>query len=81
MDVYEVVTKLIGPIDPVGESHTDNSRLDNLKQLIDLTEQLVHDLTRVVPNKERPEYSMSRAGEVADNFLKELLEELVESQS
>ena len=29
MDIYEVIKKLVGEIDPVGDTGTDNARLDN----------------------------------------------------
>ena len=32
MDYYEVVKKLIGEVDPVGETHIDNERFENLKK-------------------------------------------------
>lgn len=36
MDIYEVVTKLVGPIDPAGETHTDKKRFENLKVMCDV---------------------------------------------
>ncbi len=41
MDIFEVVKKLIGPVDPVGASHIDEFRYDNLKNLTELTEKLL----------------------------------------
>lgn len=67
--VYEVVTKLIGPIDPIGETNADDDRFDNLKELAILVDKLVYDIDAVIPNKRRAEFSMKRAGEYADNFL------------
>ena len=71
MDIYEVVTKLIGPIDPVGESHTDGMRLENLAVMTDLIERLLLDVGGVVPNKARIEFSLRRAGEHAAEFMYE----------
>ena len=67
-DIYDVVVKLIGPINPVGESHTDDKRFKNLTVMVDLIEQLLTDIVYVIPAKERHEYSMKKAGEYADNF-------------
>lgn len=41
MDMIDVVMRLNGPIDPVGESHTDQRRLENLEALCDLTSLLL----------------------------------------
>ena len=68
MEIYDVVTKLVGGIDPVGETHTDNDRFENLKVMCDLVEKLLTDIDGVIPNKRRYEFSMKRAGEYADEF-------------
>lgn len=72
MELIDVVRKLIGPVDPVGETHTDNERFENLKQLTELVDYLVGDIDKVIVNKNRPEYSMKRAGEFAEHFLTKL---------
>ena len=40
MDVYEIVGKLVGPIDPIGETQTDERRFENLKVMTELKESL-----------------------------------------
>ena len=35
IDVYKVVKKLIGEIDPIGETQTDDERFENLKAMTD----------------------------------------------
>ena len=47
LDLYEVAEKLIGPIDPAGETHTDKRRLENLKTSCDLIYRLVSDVKYV----------------------------------
>lgn len=69
IDVLAVVRKLIGPVDPVGETHTDNARFANLKNLAELVDALVDDLDRVAMNHDRPEASMKRAGGFASAFM------------
>jgi hypothetical protein len=65
-----VVNKLIGPIEPVGETTTDEKRYENLKAQCELVEQLILDIQYVAKNnKDRHEHSMKRAGEYADRFL------------
>lgn len=72
MEVVDVVRKLIGPIDPVGESNEDDRRYENLKNLAHVVEQLICDIDRITPNKRRNEFSIKRAGEFADKFFDDL---------
>lgn len=68
--VEEFVMKLIGPIEPVGDSSVDPKRLENLKELCKLTELLVARIDRIGnENLRREEWSMKEAGKFADNFL------------
>lgn len=67
----DIVRKLIGPINPVGESYTDEERLENLKQLCNLVESLLLDIDEVAFHKNRPEYSIKRAGDYADKFIQD----------
>jgi len=73
MEIKDVVMKLIGPVEPVGESHTDDRRFNNLKELCDLVEELVTEINRVCPNRTCHEHSMKQAGEYAYRFLYERL--------
>lgn len=66
----DIVLKLIGPISPVGESGADEERLENLKKLCDLVDGLMFEIDHVASHKDRYEYSVKKAGEYADNFLK-----------
>ncbi len=47
MNMYEIVVKLIGWINPVGETNTDNDRFENLKESVELINALVSDLVAV----------------------------------
>jgi hypothetical protein len=69
MDYYEIMKKLIGNIEPVGESHTDDPRYGNLKEYMALAERLLVDIASVAGYADRPEYSMSRAGTLAKEYL------------
>lgn len=71
-DLYELVRKLNGSIKPVGMSHIDSISYKNLKNVIELTEQLFYDLKDVAEYKDRPEHSMNKAGKEARRFLDEL---------
>jgi len=70
MEIYDIVKKLIGEIDPVGETNTDDDRFENLKETTELVDRLLTDINRVeYKNKDRGEFSMKRAGEYAKKFL------------
>ena len=73
VDVYQVVKKLIGPIDPVGETHTDNHRFANLEATIQLVEMLHIEIDIVAYKfKDRQEASMKRAAERATKYLDDM---------
>jgi len=72
MTYEEIVMKLIGPVMPIGETNTDQNRFESLKHLCELVDRLVFTIDSVIPNKNRPEASMKKAGEYADKFLTDL---------
>ena len=74
MDFHEIVKKLIGEIDPVGETNTDNARFENLKAMTELVDELLSDIYRVARGNNRHEYSINRAGQFASSFLDEVRE-------
>jgi len=73
MDIHEIVKKLIGEIEPVGESNEDDRRYENLKALVMLTDKLMADIDDVATyNRSRIEFSMKRAGNYAKAFYDQL---------
>ena len=76
LDVRDVVLKLTGPIQPVGESNTDAFRLENIKQLTELIDDLITDVALQIHNADRPEASMRAIGKHAREFLRELRDSL-----
>lgn len=80
IDLVAVVKKLIGSIEPVGESHTDKKRLENLKEMTALIEELMHEVNGVAHNKSRHEDSMKQIGKHADGFIKYLVKEYAYSE-
>lgn len=74
MDIYEIVTKLVGRINPVGEANIDNERFENLKVMCELVEKLVVDIDTVgYSNKNAYEFSKKRAAEYSKKFITERL--------
>ena len=73
IDLYEVVTLLVGRIQPVGETREDERRLENLKEMCDLVERLVADIVRVeLDNNNAHQASMKKASNVARSCLEGL---------
>ena len=74
MDVYEVVKRLVGPINPLGETNADNIRFGNLKVLCELVNDLVSDIDEIgLHRRGRTGAGVKRAVEFSDNFLKNRL--------
>lgn len=74
MELYEIVKKLIGSIEPYGDSNIDEQRLSNINNHIILTQALIRDLIDVAEFKDRPEYSIKKLGTVAYDGLEEIKE-------
>ena len=78
-DIYAVVTKLVGKINPIAETTTDNARYENLKVMIDVTDRMVIDICRVATDYNTcPEYSRKRASDMATIYINGLIAELRE---
>lgn len=70
MNIEEIVMKLIGPVDPVGCTRTDETRLENLKKLTQLTEALVEKIERIAyDNKGSYQASLWAAADHCNKFL------------
>ena len=76
-NIYEINKKLIGKIEPQGETNIDNERFDNLKEMIDLTFKLIDEIVLVARHSNRSEFSISRAGKEANEFINSLRERLL----
>jgi uncharacterized protein YaaR (DUF327 family) len=77
MNHYDIVKKLIGEINPVGEHNEDERRYDNLIKLMSLVENLIYDIDDVgFKNKDRQEYSIKRASNACAEFIKRIKDNL-----
>jgi len=72
MEILDATRKLIGRIQPVGETYEDEERYVNLEQHEIVVMGLVEDLINVSEAKDRTEYSMKRSGECAYKILGEI---------
>lgn len=73
-NILEVINKLVGAINPVGESHTDGQRFENLKVMCDIVNDLVRQIDDVsYRNRDAYESSIQKASKYANTFLSETL--------
>jgi hypothetical protein len=69
MELYDIVMKLTGPVDPIGDSRVDAERQNNLKVLLDLVDKLLTKIDEVATdNKDRMEWSMKQAGQLCSKW-------------
>ena len=69
MDIYEVVKKLVGEIEPVGESHYDKKSFENLKVMIDLMDKIHTYLDTIAyENKDKQEFSIKQSVDFINKF-------------
>ncbi len=78
MTNYDIIKKLLGPIDPQKETNTDNERYENLEATIEIVDLLMRDIIATSQSKYRHEASMQKIGEKAYNYIAELHEEFQE---
>ena len=76
LSIYEIVTKLCGDIVPVGESYGDEKRLSNLQTTIELVDTIISEIEFVRGYKHNQAYSEQRIGVTADDFLRDMYEQL-----
>ena len=73
-EIIKVIDKLVGGIEPQGETIIDNERFENLKTLTEVLEHYHQKVYDVSYYKKRQEYSVKRAGEFADKFITDSVE-------
>lgn len=71
MKLIDVVMKLVGPIDAVGETSADAERLANLKDLTELVDHLLGRIANASVAAIRDEASMKAIGMHAMEFINE----------
>lgn len=70
--ILEVVSELIGYIEPYGDTRVDEIRYENQEKIIDLVTNGIEDLIENSKYRYRAEYSMMTIGNRAYESLKEL---------
>ncbi len=74
MEVEEIVIKLVGEIEPTGETNTDTERLKNLKALTAVVDSLLYEIHQV-SRRIGYEASVQEAVKVAKGFFRHINEE------
>jgi hypothetical protein len=72
MELAEVVMKLVGPVNAVGDHYEDQKRLENLKMLTEVVDVLLNQIDDASRTAERAEASMKAVGLYAKNFLNDV---------
>jgi hypothetical protein len=80
MDIFAVVMRLTGPVEPVGDSCIDSTRLENLKALCDLTGLLLDRITSVAEATDGHMASVKAAKDHAAAFLAASVMEMEEKR-
>ena len=73
MELHDIVNKLTGKTNPVGETNEDKKRLTNLEAKIELIEKMLFEISTAAQSHDRTEASMKSIGIKARSFLIELL--------
>ncbi len=77
MTNYEIVKKLIGPVEPLGCGSRDPERLENLIELSKLAGNLIIEIENLAVNHSlSSEHSVQKAGKYADDTLKGILDDI-----
>lgn len=72
MKIEEILEKLLGKIEPVGETNEDNERFENLFRYREVLDFIIDRLLICSNYKNDERYSVNRIGEKAFKILKDL---------
>ena len=74
MTLTDVVFKIIGPVIPAGNTELDEWRYNNLKEMLNLTSDLLDRIHKVAIYETSNEQSVNKIGKAARRFLVETKE-------
>lgn len=73
---HEIISKMIGPIRPVGETYEDNQRIKNLEEYCDLCLTMIRKIDAIAYDyRDARERSIKRAQQMAYKFINAHLKE------
>lgn len=71
-EITKILEKLMGDIEPIGETHHDDVAYANLLTYIEVATWFIERIYEVAECYDRPEWSMQRSGEKALKYLSKL---------
>ena len=71
-EITKILEKLMGDIEPIGETHHDDMAYDNLPTYLDVATWFIERIYEVAECHDRPEWSMQRSGKEALKYLSKL---------
>lgn len=77
--LLEVVSELVGYIEPYGDSNIDETRYENQEKIIELVTNGIEDLINNAEYRSRSEYSMYKIGNRAYDVLENIYKLIEES--
>ena len=77
----DIIRKIIGRVMPVGETHEDEKRLSNLKEMVFVLHELMDEIFEIAYLIDRPEASLCIAANEARKFIAEIQEEIKDSDN
>lgn len=72
MELIDIVRKLVGPTYPIGETHADEDRFKNVKQMGELTIALVQELSLIATERKDHQHSVQKIGMEAQRILDQI---------
>lgn len=69
MEIVDIVRKLVGPVEPVGETYSDAKRLENIEAMTALLDELMDDIFHIAAFRQAPESSKKAIGKHAAGFI------------
>ena len=69
--LYTVVNKLVGEIEPTGDSSVDASRYENLIHLLEFLDLILYDVVNIQKYYNSPAYSESRSGKYTRKWMED----------
>lgn len=72
MEIKEILERLLGKIEPVGETNEDNKRFENLDRYREVLNFIIDRLLICANYKNDNRYSVNRIGEEAFEILKDI---------
>jgi hypothetical protein len=71
----QAISSIIGNIEPIGETNADNESFENLEEATKIVDNLLYKIKSVADCRDNHQYSMSRSGKEAYEFLKTIASE------